>query len=242
MEEAPPSEESARSLSPTESSAEEPNAESKTGSRGAAWLLLVAGLAAVGFLWVRGVPDASIPASPDEAPARAESPATPPTVPVGDAAAGAPPDPEPAAPEASPESEPSPPGGVEDSKAPDAEPAEPPKEDPATADSAAAATESANTEASPAADKAPPTGAAEAQPNQDASPGAIAAVRVTVHPATARIGYLGKEIGQGSVDVEIEPGTRKALEVGAPGYATRRVVVDGSTPEIKVVLKPAAAK
>jgi hypothetical protein len=41
------------------------------------------------------------------------------------------------------------------------------------------------------------------------------------------------------VTIELAPGEKRAYEVGMPGWVTRRLVVDGSKPEIFIGLKPA---
>jgi len=41
--------------------------------------------------------------------------------------------------------------------------------------------------------------------------------------------------------LELEPGEKRAFEVGMPGYNTRRVIIDGSKPERTIgltVVKP----
>lgn len=61
---------------------------------------------------------------------------------------------------------------------------------------------------------------------------------IRVEPASGRIFYRGKDAGRPPLTVELEPGKRRAFEVGAPGYQTRKVVVDGSKSEISVTLRP----
>lgn len=88
----------------------------------------------------------------------------------------------------------------------------------------AAAPASANAEA-PA-----PSGSATS------SPGKIVVI-VNVRPPQARIFYRGKEAGKAPLRVELDPGQRRSFEVGYPGFMTRKIVVDGSKPELLVGLR-----
>jgi hypothetical protein len=38
--------------------------------------------------------------------------------------------------------------------------------------------------------------------------------------------------------LELAPGEKHSYEMGLPGYNTRKVVIDGSKPEISIGLKP----
>jgi hypothetical protein len=80
-----------------------------------------------------------------------------------------------------------------------------------------------------------PTPAASAE----SSSGKIVVI-VNVRPPQARIYYHGKEAGKAPLRVELEPGKRRSFEVGYPGFMTRKIVVDGSKPEILVGLRPAS--
>jgi hypothetical protein len=62
-------------------------------------------------------------------------------------------------------------------------------------------------------------------------------VIVNVRPPQARIFYRGKEAGKAPLRVELEPGQRRSFEVGYPGFMTRKIVVDGSKPELLVGLR-----
>jgi hypothetical protein len=67
---------------------------------------------------------------------------------------------------------------------------------------------------------------------------------VTVHlmPPDARLFYKGKSVGKTPVRVELAPGEKKrSFEVGRPGFVTRRLVVDGSQPEMWIGLRPESA-
>lgn len=46
----------------------------------------------------------------------------------------------------------------------------------------------------------------------------------------------GKQVGMNSVIVELAPGEKRAFEVNLAGYTSRKVVVDGSRPEVVVIL------
>jgi hypothetical protein len=64
---------------------------------------------------------------------------------------------------------------------------------------------------------------------------------VTVHltPPDARLFHKGKSVGKSPVRIELAPGEKKrSFEVGRPGYVTRRLVIDGSQPELWVGLRP----
>jgi hypothetical protein len=96
----------------------------------------------------------------------------------------------------------------------------------------------------PASSAAPPTvngaegsaspSAASAEPARD---GKIAVV-IRVQPASGRIFYHGKDQGRPPLTVELEPGKKRAFEVGAPGFQTRKLVIDGSKTEISIGLRP----
>jgi hypothetical protein len=105
----------------------------------------------------------------------------------------------------------------------------------------AASATAANTEPSAAPDAtasgaAPP---ASAEPPASASPEGTRVVIVKLSPPGARLFYKGKPVGSSPVRVELAPGEkRRAFEVGMPGWVTRRLVVDGSKPEMFIGLKP----
>jgi hypothetical protein len=76
------------------------------------------------------------------------------------------------------------------------------------------------------------------------SPGAATApegtrtVVVTISPPRAKLYRKGKAVGASPVTIELPPGEKWAYEVGLPGWVTRRLVVDGSEPEIFIGLRP----
>jgi hypothetical protein len=130
--------------------------------------------------------------------------------------------------------------------APPPEPAAAPTPDPLasaappTSESAVAAAEEAPKaepeKPQPAADPALPTdtGAASAE--------GVRVVTVHLMPPDARLFYKGKSVGKTPVRVELAPGEKKrSFEVGRPGFVTRRLVVDGSQPEMWIGLRPESA-
>jgi hypothetical protein len=79
---------------------------------------------------------------------------------------------------------------------------------------------------------APPPSAEPAAPNGKK------VVIVKVRPASARFYYRGKKMGGSPMRVELEPGEKRSFEVGHPAFVTRKVVIDGSEPEVLVGLHP----
>lgn len=65
------------------------------------------------------------------------------------------------------------------------------------------------------------------------------AVMINVRQPQARIFYKGKELGKPPITVELEPGSRRSFEVVAPGFQTRKLVVDGSKAHIMIGLRAA---
>jgi len=62
---------------------------------------------------------------------------------------------------------------------------------------------------------------------------------VKLTPPDARLFYKGKSVGKSPVRIELKPGEKKrSFEVGRPGYVTRRLVIDGSEPELSIGLRP----
>jgi hypothetical protein len=102
-----------------------------------------------------------------------------------------------------------------------------------------------------AAEKAPKAEpekpAPPAEPSLPADTGAASAEGtrvVTVHlmPPDAQLFYKGKSVGKTPVRVELAPGEKKrSFEVGRPGFVTRRLIVDGSQPEMWIGLRPETA-
>jgi len=130
--------------------------------------------------------------------------------------------------------------------APTAAPAAEPGQAPSAAEGTAAtpsATEAATAPSASAAEPtaAPATSAAAAAPAPSASaPAATTADirRITVKskPPKVRFFHFGKQVGVTPFVLEFKPGERHAYEAGLPGYGTRKVVIDGSKPEVTIGL------
>jgi hypothetical protein len=63
-------------------------------------------------------------------------------------------------------------------------------------------------------------------------------VAINIRPEGARVYYRGREVGRTPFTVELLRGERRVFEVGAPGYATRRLVIDGTRKEISYIMTP----
>ena len=94
--------------------------------------------------------------------------------------------------------------------------------------------------ATPAASaSAEPAPATSAEPGSAARPEGTRVVIVKLSPPEARLYRKGKSVGSSPVTIELGPNEKKrSFEVGMPGYVTRKLVVDGSKPEIFIGLKP----
>lgn len=97
--------------------------------------------------------------------------------------------------------------------------------------------------AEPSAAPAAPEPAASAPPADSAAatekPPGTRIVVVKLSPPGARLFRKGKPVGSSPVTIELGPDEkRRSFEVGMPGYVTRKLVVDGSKPEIFIGLKP----
>jgi hypothetical protein len=57
-------------------------------------------------------------------------------------------------------------------------------------------------------------------------------VAINIRPEGARVFYRGKEVGRTPFTLELLRGERRVFEVGYPGYATRRLVIDGADKEV----------
>ena len=92
------------------------------------------------------------------------------------------------------------------------------------------------------AEPAAAAGETSAVPGDDAAPiepaGAAASVLIRVTPAGAFIVHDGRKIGQGQVRLTVKRGQRKVVVARYPGYAPRRLAVDGSEAEVSVSLEP----
>lgn len=129
---------------------------------------------------------------------------------------------------------------------PAATPAAPAASEAAPAQTAAPA-ETATASATGAAAEASAAASAEATPpttppagaSASAAPDGTRVVIVKISPPGARLFYKGKPVGASPVTVELAPGEkRRSFEVGMPGWVTRRLVVDGTKPEVFIGLKP----
>ena len=56
-------------------------------------------------------------------------------------------------------------------------------------------------------------------------------------PPKAQFFHFGKPVGTAPFVLEVAPGEPQSYEVGLPGYITRKVVIDGSKPEVTVGLR-----
>jgi hypothetical protein len=91
----------------------------------------------------------------------------------------------------------------------------------------------------PSAASATPAEPSAAVPSAESAPApATRTVVVKISPPGARLFRKGKPVGSSPVTLELAPGEKRAFEVGMPGWVTRRLVVDGTKPEIFVGLKP----
>jgi hypothetical protein len=75
-------------------------------------------------------------------------------------------------------------------------------------------------------------------PSESAPAEGTRVVVVKISPPQAKLWRKGKAVGSSPVTIELAPGEKRAYEVGAPGWVTRKLVVDGSKPEISIGLKP----
>jgi hypothetical protein len=80
--------------------------------------------------------------------------------------------------------------------------------------------------------------AAEPAPN----PSGVIVVTVHTVPPDARFYAKGKPVGKAPLRLELKPGERRIFEIGRDGYLPRRVVVDSSTREFTVGMRPNAPK
>lgn len=100
-----------------------------------------------------------------------------------------------------------------------------------------------------AGSSAPAPSAAEAMEGASGEPahaGNTVPVLVRASVSGARFYRHGKQVGMNSVIVDLAPGEKRAFEVDLPGYVSRKVIVDGSSSEVVVILPrisetPAAA-
>jgi hypothetical protein len=107
------------------------------------------------------------------------------------------------------------------------------------APSAEPALAAAGAETAAAASAPEPSAALKPTPTPSAAASGTDSRRVTVKskPAKVRFFHFGKQVGVTPFVLEFKPGERHAYEAGLPGYGTRKVVIDGSKPEITIGLR-----
>jgi hypothetical protein len=104
---------------------------------------------------------------------------------------------------------------------------------------AAAASAAAPSEAAAVAAPSEATPTAAASPSATNAPAeGTRTVIVKISPPAARLFHKGKPVGSSPVTIELAPGEKRSYEVGMPGWVTRRLVVDGTKPEVFIGLKP----
>jgi hypothetical protein len=119
---------------------------------------------------------------------------------------------------------------------------EAPREEPPTPAAAPTESTAAAVSAPPAAAPATSVSAfanAAPAPSGSAPAEGTRVVVVKISPPQAKLWRKGKAVGSSPVTIELAPGEKRSYEVGMPGWVTRRLVVDGSKPEIFIGLKPA---
>jgi len=104
----------------------------------------------------------------------------------------------------------------------------------APAPTAAAEPGSTAAAAAPSAPAAATTATSTA-PSESASSD-VHRVTIKSKPLKVRFYHFGKLVGVTPFVLELKPGERHAYEAGLPGYGTRKVVIDGSKPEILIGL------
>jgi len=105
--------------------------------------------------------------------------------------------------------------------------------------SPAGAPEASASAASSATADSAPTPATSASSEPATSAGADSEMRkisVKSKPAKVRFYHFGKLVGVTPFVLQLKPGEKHAYEAGLPGYGTRKVLIDGSKPEILIGL------
>ena len=92
--------------------------------------------------------------------------------------------------------------------------------------------------ASAAAAEAAPIDSAPAAASAQAPLAGVRAVILKSRPPKAVFFRFGKRAGTAPFVVELQPGERRSYEVWLPGHTTRKVVIDGSKPEVTLGLRP----
>ena len=107
---------------------------------------------------------------------------------------------------------------------------------PAASGSAASAEAEESAPAAPASDAPPSPAASGSAASAQGAEGKLSKVTVKSRPPKVRFFHFGKLVGVTPFVLELKPGERHAYEAGLPGYNTRKVVIDGSKPQIIVGL------
>jgi hypothetical protein len=92
------------------------------------------------------------------------------------------------------------------------------------------------------ADSAKPAPAGSAAPAASVAPAEQAPAgshQVTINtvPPKAKFFHYGKQVGTAPFVVDLPDGERRAYEVWLPGHITRKVVIDGTKPEMTLGLR-----
>jgi hypothetical protein len=95
------------------------------------------------------------------------------------------------------------------------------------------------TKAAPPSSAAPAPSAAGVASDAAAEPPASGTQRVTITtvPPKAKFFHYGKQVGTAPFVVDLPAGERRAYEVWLPGHIARKLVIDGSKPEISLGLR-----
>jgi hypothetical protein len=89
----------------------------------------------------------------------------------------------------------------------------------------------------PPLDTPPPALSASAAAPSDAPAPGSQRITINTTPPKAKFFHFGKEVGTAPFVIDLPPGEKRAYEVWLPGHITRKVLVDGSKPEIMLGLR-----
>jgi hypothetical protein len=107
---------------------------------------------------------------------------------------------------------------------------------PAVAEAAPPATNEPERPAIANADPSASGAAPEPPPSEESDPN-VTKVKVEVVPTDSTIALYGKVVAGPRV-FEVKKGTRTILEVARPGYITRRIVLNGKKPFVRIMMTP----
>jgi hypothetical protein len=96
---------------------------------------------------------------------------------------------------------------------------------------------STNEPGKPAEEAAPVKPEANNTKTEPASDVDVVKVKVEVIPTDSTVALWGKEV-EGPLVFDVKKGTRTILEVARPGYVTRRIVLDGKKPFMRIMMTP----